>query len=429
VFSLHAVATSAQRCLAPLTLRPTVEPSRPSAPCVSAFRRTPGLRLRYGQTCTTQRSPWHKQDRCHCVPASRAETLHHHSSGARAFARFSSCVTCTLMLHLDPPCAPLLVRAAHVQRICAAPARCHTGSLLLVRSHAASFALAPLGSRATHAFAPRRQFTSACAHVPTPAACSASVLPARARSRRCRTLASSLCSRSSQGALHRRCSAPFTTVRQLASHRAAPASACCRPASACSEPRLPRAWPSLRASAPVFAHCCPCACAAARLLRRPRACSLRPRHARVARTTALSQRLRTPAAARHLLLRVNASLLPSPACLDRVPARAGPTCTAPLRSALSASACRARPPGPASSRGLSLPAPHMPPARASACLGAAPPARPPALSRSCAPRLGPAQPRAPALLGLLQLAPGAAWLCCVKKEKGRERKRRWGCRR
>jgi hypothetical protein len=112
------------------------------------------------------------------------------------------------MLHLDPPCAPLLVRAAHIQRICAAPARCHTGSLLLVRSHAASFAPAPLGSRATHAFAPRRQFTSACAHVPTPAACPASALPARARSRHCRTLAGSLCSCSSQGALHRRCSAP-----------------------------------------------------------------------------------------------------------------------------------------------------------------------------------------------------------------------------
>jgi hypothetical protein len=80
VFSLHAVATSAQWCFAPLTVRPTAEPSRPSAPCVSAFRRMPGLRLRYGQTCTTQRSPWHKQGRCHRVPASRAEAFHRNSS-------------------------------------------------------------------------------------------------------------------------------------------------------------------------------------------------------------------------------------------------------------------------------------------------------------------------------------------------------------
>jgi hypothetical protein len=52
-------------------------------------------------------------------------------------------------------------------------ARCHTGSLLLARCHAASFAPALLGLRATHAFAPRRQFASACARIPTPAACSA----------------------------------------------------------------------------------------------------------------------------------------------------------------------------------------------------------------------------------------------------------------
>jgi hypothetical protein len=75
-----------------------------------AFRRTPGLRLRYGQTCTIQRSPWHKQGRRHRVPASCVEALYRNSSCARASARFSSCVACALVLHLDPPCAPLLAR-------------------------------------------------------------------------------------------------------------------------------------------------------------------------------------------------------------------------------------------------------------------------------------------------------------------------------
>jgi hypothetical protein len=66
--SLHAVATSARRRPALLTPRPTAgpSPSRSPSPRVSAFRRTPELRPRYG----------------HRVPASRAIALHHNSSCA-----------------------------------------------------------------------------------------------------------------------------------------------------------------------------------------------------------------------------------------------------------------------------------------------------------------------------------------------------------
>jgi hypothetical protein len=78
-------------------------------------------------------------------------------------------------LHASPVCrsrlrkSSLRAPALALRRIRAATARYHTDSLLLARSHAASLAPAPLGSRATHAFAPRRQFTSACTHVPTSA--------------------------------------------------------------------------------------------------------------------------------------------------------------------------------------------------------------------------------------------------------------------
>jgi hypothetical protein len=63
---LHAAATAARRRPAPLTPRPIAGPSRSLAPRVSAFRRTPELRPRYG----------------HRVPASRATALHHNSSCA-----------------------------------------------------------------------------------------------------------------------------------------------------------------------------------------------------------------------------------------------------------------------------------------------------------------------------------------------------------
>jgi hypothetical protein len=94
--------------------------------------------------------------------------------------RASTCILCCStpaepLTHAPPTASPApfahhcSLRAARIQRIRAATARYHTDSLLLARSHAASLAPAPLGSRATHAFAPRRQFTSACTHVPTSA--------------------------------------------------------------------------------------------------------------------------------------------------------------------------------------------------------------------------------------------------------------------
>jgi hypothetical protein len=61
---LLAVATSARRRPVLLTPRPTAGLSRSLAPRVSALRRTPELRPRYG----------------HRVPASRAIALHHNSS-------------------------------------------------------------------------------------------------------------------------------------------------------------------------------------------------------------------------------------------------------------------------------------------------------------------------------------------------------------
>jgi hypothetical protein len=64
--ALHTVATSARQRPASLTPRPAAGPSRPSAPCASAFRRTPKLRPRY----------------CHRVPASCAKTFHRNSSYA-----------------------------------------------------------------------------------------------------------------------------------------------------------------------------------------------------------------------------------------------------------------------------------------------------------------------------------------------------------
>jgi hypothetical protein len=135
------------------------------------------------------------------LPPPRAERFR--STLADALAQFSP----DLRLHLAVPHSPPLSPRE--------PKSARTGAISISSAQSA----VSLDSRATHAFAPRRQFTFACAHVSTPAACSASALPARARSRHCCTLAGSLCSRSSQGALHRRCSAPPKPAPPLCSAR------------------------------------------------------------------------------------------------------------------------------------------------------------------------------------------------------------------
>jgi hypothetical protein len=59
--------------------------------------------------------------------------------------------------------------AARIQHIRAVTTRCHTGSLLLTCRHAASFAPAPLGSRAAHASVlhlPREPRPHSCLRVP-----------------------------------------------------------------------------------------------------------------------------------------------------------------------------------------------------------------------------------------------------------------------
>jgi hypothetical protein len=166
--------------------------------------------------------------------------------------------------------------AARIQRIRAATARCHTGSLLLTRSLAASFAPAPLGSRATHAFAPCRQFTSACTHVPTPAACSAYAhcsapalqLPRALTPRAaCATAAHAYCrsrapfwrhspSARAREPLYRLLAAPTPALhtRSALSPAAPPPGPCpaparsCGPSRACVRPRAPRLGPPARAA-------------------------------------------------------------------------------------------------------------------------------------------------------------------------------------
>jgi hypothetical protein len=101
--------------------------------------------------------------------------------------------------------------------------RCHTNPLLLARRHAASFVSVPSGPRTTHASAPRLpREPRPYPHLRPPATCfgpfasaraapilvpaTPRPLPARARSRYCRTLAGSLCLHSRQVTAHSTCS-------------------------------------------------------------------------------------------------------------------------------------------------------------------------------------------------------------------------------
>jgi hypothetical protein len=104
---LHTIAMSARRRLAPLTPRPTAGPSRSPAPRVSAFRRTPKLRPRYGHhvpaSCAT---PW---------PARRTPVL-----PARAYGPvlFRPPNTCTLRQLGARSRRLLRARAATPARFC-----------------------------------------------------------------------------------------------------------------------------------------------------------------------------------------------------------------------------------------------------------------------------------------------------------------------
>jgi hypothetical protein len=206
----------------------------------------------------------------------------------------------------DPRSAPVLPRRfrARPNSVRSRPASRlgYTARLLLARCHTASFAPASLGSRAAHAFAPHRQFASACARVPTPAARSA----------------------------HARCFAPAPACSCMLHQPCGCLHRVSTPASACTHAprclRLPpaqcrRSAPGLaRAAASVPARCCSRACAVAWI--RLWARTLAPRATPHQRLPPASARL---APAPHL-----APTEPSPLLHRLAPARACPRCS-PLR--------------------------------------------------------------------------------------------------
>jgi hypothetical protein len=195
-----------------------------SAPAAQHLPTPPTPARHHAHACATRSAPPTNHS---CAAAAHACCLIRAPGPLRASLLTPGCSpppgSCTCCARTRPArhCS---LGAARIQHIRAATARCHTGSLLLACRHATSFAPAPLGSRAAHAFAPCLPHARA-ALTPTAASpCAASPLPFSSVQARHRPLVLSPCS----NATMRRCLALL-------------APACCRLRSAHTSRATPRA--------------------------------------------------------------------------------------------------------------------------------------------------------------------------------------------